>query len=128
MSFTHKTSRSREYLSKISTSNHSIGCSYNYSYASKKIIYDYIKTLSKKQRRDRLESILNMLMKKENINGHEKGIMNNKIEENPLLIPKHDKKKTDVFNAIRRKSLNTWIDEFDGIDVHIFYGKVKLKT
>ena len=67
-------------------------------------------------------------MKKENINGHEKGIMNNKIEENPLLIPKHDKKKTDVFNAIRRKSLNTWIDEFDGIDVHIFYGKVKLKT
>ncbi|HBJ1646674.1 TPA: hypothetical protein LA462_001155 [Clostridium botulinum] len=127
LSFTHKTSRAREYLSKIPTSNHSIGCSYNYPYASKKTIYDYIYTLSEQQRRDRLESILNMLMKNNN-DGLEKGIISSKVEENPLLVPKRDKKKTNIFNAIRRKSLNTWIDESDGTGVYIFYGKVKLET
>ncbi|APH15942.1 hypothetical protein NPD5_1883 [Clostridium sporogenes] len=54
--------------------------------------------------------------------------MNIKVEENPLLVPKHGKEKTNIFNAIRRKSLNTWIDESDGTDIYIFYGKVKLEA
>ncbi|MFV3011677.1 hypothetical protein ACLD43_08600 [Clostridium botulinum] len=34
----------------------------------------------------------------------------------------------DILRALRRKRLNGWIDESDGDDFYVFYGKVKLKV
>lgn len=46
LAFTHKTSKNREYLSKEPTSNHLDNCSYNYDYATKKQIIEYVKTIN----------------------------------------------------------------------------------
>lgn len=62
LSFTRKTSRCREYLSKEPSSSHLDKCSYNYVYASKKQIIEYVETMNDNQIQDKLESALNMLM------------------------------------------------------------------
>lgn len=125
LSFTRKTSSRREYLSKEPSSSHLDNCSYNYNYASKKQIIEYVETMNDAQIQDKLESALNMLINREtstdiNINSQAQ-------RDNPLII-----KSSNVGNSIQRtiprKSLSLWLDkEYEG-KVFIFYGKVKLKV
>lgn len=44
-----------------------------------------------------------------------------------MLIPERKDCET-VLRALQRKRLNGWIDESDGEDFCVFYGKVKLKV
>lgn len=125
LSFTRKTSSRREYLSKEPSSSHLVNCSYNYNYASKKQIIEYVETMNDAQIKDKLESALNMLINREtstdiNINSQAQ-------RDNPLII-----KSSNGGNSIQRtipgKSLSLWLDkEYEG-KVFIFYGKVKLKV
>lgn len=125
LAFTHKTSKNREYLSKEPTSNHLDNCSYNYDYASKKQIIEYVETMNDAQIKDKLESALNMLINREtstdiNINSQAQ-------RDNPLII-KSSNGGNSIQRTIPRKSLSLWLDkEYEG-KVFIFYGKVKLKV
>ena len=125
LSFTHKTSKKREYLSKEPSSSHLDNCSYNYDYASKKQIIEYVETMNDDQIQDKLESALNMLINREtstDIN------INSQVQrDNPLII-KSSNGGNSIQRTIPRKSLSLWLDkEYEG-KVFIFYGKVKLKV
>lgn len=127
LSFVHKFSKRRAHFRRAS--KHEKNCSYNYVYASKRTVTKYINSLSNEKIQDKLNSIMNMLcrdshMKKVNIDDAEK---NTKKRENPMLIPEQNKKKT-ILRALRRKRLNGWIDESDGTDLYVFFGKVKLEV
>lgn len=125
LSFTSKTSRRREYLSKKPSSSHLDNCSYNHNYASKKQIIEYVETMNDAQIQDKLESALNMLINREtstdiNINSQAQ-------RDNPLVI-KSSNGGNSIQLTIPRKSLSLWLDkEYEG-KVFIFYGKVKLKV
>lgn len=125
LSFTRKTSSRREYLSKEPSSSHLDNCSYNYNYASKKQIIEYVETMNDAQIKDKLESALNMLINREtstdiNINSQAQ-------RDNPLII-KSSNGGNSIQRTIPRKSLSLWLDkEYEG-KVFIFYGKVKLKV
>lgn len=125
LSFTRKTSRCREYLSKEPSSSHLDNCSYNYDYASKKQIIKYVETMNDNQIQDKLESVLNMLMNRDistDIN------INSQVQrDNPLII-KSSNGGDSIQRTIPRKSISMWLDkEYEG-KVFIFYGKVKLKV
>lgn len=128
LSFTHRTNRSREYLSKLPNSNHAINCSYNYDYATSTIVNKYISTLPKQKLIDRLESMLNRLIKKEN-DELDKNIISKQKKENPLLISNVNANKVKTTYSIRKKSLNAWFDRNEMRDnTYIFYGKVKFEV
>ena len=125
LAFTHKTSKNREYLSKEPTSNHLDNCSYNYDYASKKQIIEYVETMNDNQIRDKLESALNMLMNRDT--SKDININSQAQRDNPLII-KSSNGGNSIQRTIPRKSLSMWLDkEYEG-KVFIFYGKVKLKV
>ncbi|MFR6599114.1 hypothetical protein [Peptoniphilus vaginalis] len=125
LSFTHKTSKKREYLSKEPSSSHLDNCSYNYDYASKKQIIEYVETMNDAQIQDKLESALNMLINREistDIN------INSQVHrDNPLII-KSSNGGNSIQRTIPRKSLSLWLDKEYESKVFIFYGKVKLKV
>lgn len=125
LSFTRKTSSRREYLSKEPSSSHLDNCSYNYNYASKKQIIEYVETMNDAQIKDKLESALNMLINREtstDIN------INSQAQRDNLLIIKSSNGGNSIQRTIPRKSLSLWLDkEYEG-KVFIFYGKVKLKV
>ena len=125
LAFTHKTSKNREYLSKEPTSNHLDNCSYNYDYASKKQIIEYVETMNDNQIRDKLESALNMLVNRDT--SKDININSQAQRDNPLII-KSSNGGNSIQRTIPRKSLSMWLDkEYEG-KVFIFYGKVKLKV
>lgn len=125
LSFTHKTSRSSEYFSKLPSSNHLNGCSYNYPYGSKKIITEYCNHLTEQQIGDKLEAALNILMRKHIDRNNHKNIPE---KDNPFIAIKKEHNNTYRRYAIPRKSLNCWLDKDLGTDPYIFYGNVKLKV
>lgn len=129
LSFVHKTSKRRAHLRRIKSSNHKDGCSYNYEYASKKTVKKYVDSLNYEEIQDKLNSIMNMLCRKHNT---KKTTSNDnedltKKRKNPMLIPERKDCET-VLRALQRKRLNGQIDESDGEDFCVFYGKVKLKV
>ena len=125
LSFTRKTSSRREYLSKEPSSSHSDNCSYNYNYASKKQIIEYVETMNDVQIQDKLESALNMLINRET--STDTDINSQAQRDNPLII-KSSNGDNSIQRTIPRKSLSLWLDkEYKG-KVFIFYGKVKLKV
>lgn len=129
LTFVRKSSIRRAHLKKIPSSNHLEDCSYNYEYASKRLIKKYVDDLNYNQVQDRLNAIMNMLCsnKQKKESSPSNGGVKNTAYSNPLLIPYVVKESTNL-KALRRKRLAGWIDESDGTDLHIFYGKVKLSV
>ena len=88
-----------------------------------------VDSLNYEEIQDKLNSIMNMLCRKHNT---KKTTSNDnedltKKRKNPMLIPERKDCET-VLRALQRKRLNGWIDESDGEDFCVFYGKVKLKV
>ncbi len=125
LAFTHKTSKKREYLSKEPSSSHLDNCSYNYDYASKKKIIEYVKTMSDNQIQDKLESALNILMNRDT--SKDININSQAQRDNPLTI-KSSNGGNLIQRTIPRMSLSMRLDEEYEGKVFIFYGKVKLKV
>lgn len=124
LSFTHKTSKRRAFLSKIPSSNHKVGCSFMYDYASNKEMKEFIEELTDKEIQDRLESMLNRLLpreKKEDVGE------TNDVENNPFIIEREGENKNRIRKSIRRKSIGSWFDKSEENIVSIFYGHVKLE-
>lgn len=125
LAFTHKTSRCHEYLSKEPSSSHLDNCSYNYDYATKKQIIEYVETMNDNQIQDKLESALNMLMNRST--SKDININSQAQRDNPLTI-KSPNRSNSIQRTIPRKSLNMRLDkEYEG-KVFIFYGKVKFRV
>ncbi|WP_026395598.1 hypothetical protein [Acetobacterium malicum] len=128
LNFVHKSSFRRAHLKKIPSANHLEDCSYNFEYASKKLVKEYVEILSYNQVQDKLNAMMNMLCNnapKDGVKGRI-GTTGREAKDNPILIP--DSKEAGKFKAIRRKKLAGWIDKSDGTDLHIFYGTVKLSV
>lgn len=127
LAFWRKTSERRAHLKRIPSSKHKDECSYNYEYAPSKKVKMYVDSLTYNEIQDKLNSILNMLCNQHRANNKNlKNIdKNNYRTQNPMLISER-KESTDILRALRRKRLNAWIDESDGKDFTVFYGKVKL--
>jgi len=128
LSFVHQTSKRRAHLRRNSSSKHKDGCSYNYDYASRKKVQGYVNSLSYGEIQDKLNAIMNMLCKDHKKKSSESDTKDDSPikAQNPMLI--HETTNNgDVLKALRRKRLNAWIDESDGNDLCVFYGKVKLK-
>ncbi len=125
LSFTHKTSIRRAFLSKIPSSDHAEYCSFKHDCATKSEIKQFVRVLSDKQIQDRLEAALNQLLPKKAKEGS--GI-NNESKDNPLVIEVDNKKSSGVRKFIPRKSINTWFDKSEKNKIFIFYGHAKLET
>ncbi|GAA0062650.1 hypothetical protein [Clostridium sp. CTA-1] len=126
--FVHKTSRNRAHLRKCPTANHEKNCSYNYVYASRKLVKSHIISLSYDRIQDKLNSIINMLCRPvKDAGGNSSGESSKDITNNPMVI-KEKKEREDIIKSLRRKRLNAWIDESDCGEYFVFYGKVKLKV
>lgn len=126
--FVHRTTKRRAHLRRCPTASHEKECSYNYEYATKKHVQDLIDSLSYDEVQDKLSSIINMLCKdsKKSKGSDGKQIIR-KPKDNPMLIPVR-KNEDNILKSLRRKRLNTWIDETDINELLVFYGKVKLKV
>ncbi len=126
LSFIHKTTKKRAHLRRIPSSKHNDSCSYNYEYASSKKVKEYVDSLTYNEIQDKLNSMLNMLCKQQKPNDM-KTINNDRdsTTQNPMIIVER-RENTNVLRALRRKSLNVYIDKSDGEDFSVFYGKVKL--
>ena len=125
LSFTHKTSGTRAYLSTFPTSNHEEGCSYNYDLASNRAVKQFVATLTPEHLHDRLEAMLNKLLPgaiRDNKNAF------NDEKENPLVINIGARTHQSNRRAIRRKSMNGWFDKADEDNMFLFYGKVRLSV
>lgn len=125
LSFTHRTSGKRAYLSTFPTSNHEEGCSYNYDLASNRAVKQFVATLTPEQVHDRLEAMLNKLLPgaiRDNKNAF------NDEKENPLVINIGARTHQSNRRAIRRKSMNGWFDKADEDNMFLFYGKVRLSV
>lgn len=127
LAFWRKTSKKRAHLKRIPSSQHRETYSYNYKYVSSKRVKEYVNSLTYNEIQDKLNSILNMLCKQHrpNMERVENSNLDNTKIQNPMLITEK-KENTDVLRALRRKRLNAWIDQSDGKDFAVFYGKVKL--
>lgn len=124
LSFTHRTSSRRAFLSKIPSSDHAEDCSFKNDYATNSEIRQFTNTLNERQIQDRLESALNQLLPKK---VKEDNVTSNEIKGNPLLITKNDKKGSSIKKVIPRKSINSWFDKSEENNLFVFYGKVKLE-
>lgn len=123
LSFTHKTSGTRAYLSTFPTSNHEEGCSYNYDLASNRAVKQFVATLTPEQVHDRLEAMLNTMLPRDR-RDNENAV--NAEQQNPFVIDIGARNHQPNRRAIPRKSMNRWFDKADENNMFLFYGKVRL--
>ena len=103
LSFTHRTSFKRAFLSKKRSSDHVEGCSFIHDSASKRDILEYIKQLSTNQIQDRLEAALNQLLLKKSKADND---ASNECKDNPLVIKVDNPRGSGIRKFIPRKSIN----------------------
>ncbi|UUD37110.1 Uncharacterised protein [Mycoplasmopsis californica] len=123
LSFTHKTSNKRAFLSKKPSSKHIDGCSLIHNYATNREVKQYIKKLSGEKIDDMLESALNLLLPKEEGTSFS---ATTHTKENPLVIQSKGKNGKQITKTIPKKSLNRLSNQIEEGKVFIFYGHVKL--
>ena len=123
LSFTHKTSRKRAFLSKLPSSEHTDDCSFKYYYTHNNEIKEFVKTLSKNQVDDKLESVLNRLTAKES----KEDSTDNK-ESQSISFEKESERRegTKIRKVIHTKSINSDFPKAYENRMFVFYGKVKL--
>lgn len=125
LSFTHKTSSRREFLSKIPSSAHTNSCSFNHNPVTKSEIKKVTETLSDAQIQDRLEAALNQLLPKK---ANECSVILDNVKTNPFIIEvQNEKDKKIIRKSIPRKSINALFDKSEENKIYIFYGRVKFK-
>lgn len=125
LSFVSKTSKRKAHLKAIDKDEHK-NCSYFYEYATKEQTTKYLNELTNEQIKDKMNAMMNMLCKKDIVSllDAPQEISNN---TNPMLIKSADKNGDYLYKAIRRKSLQGWL-EADSEQLYVFYGKVKLNA
>lgn len=121
LSFTHQTHRAVAYFSTLEKSSHDKGCSYNYEYIKKDVIKQYMDNLNNKQIADKMESMLNRLLKN---TANTLSLQSTyHADNNPLLINTAKTSGVKSYRSIRTKSLNTAIDKDKlGNEIYLFYG------
>lgn len=127
--FVHKTSKRRAHLRRNRSTCHEENCSYNFEYASKRVIKEYVDSLNRDEIQDKLNSMMYMLCRnKRNTESIHKDFHNvSEKSQNPMLITNRLDNK-NILKALRRKRLNGWIDESDGENLCVLYGEVKLRV
>lgn len=124
LSFTHKTSSRREFLSKIPSFDHTNSCSFNHTPVTKNEIKKVTETLSDAQIQDRLEAALNQLLPKK---ANESTEILDDVKTNPFIIDVLNENDKIIRKSIPRKSINARFDKSEENKIYIFYGRVKFK-
>lgn len=90
LSFVHKNSKRRAHLRRYKSSSHEDNCSYNYDYASHKVVKEYVDSLSSDEIQDILNSIMNMLCGNKNHKKLASKDINDSLKDvqSPMLIKK----------------------------------------
>lgn len=125
LSFTHKTSKRRAFLSKIPSSEHDEDCSFKHDSATKSEIKQIANGLTNEQIRDRLEAALNSLLPKKLKDDND---ASDEPKGNPLITISNERKGSRIRKFIPRKSINSWFDKSEEEKIFIFYGHVKLEV
>ena len=125
LTFTHRTSKRRCFLSVLPSSNHDMECSYVYEPAKKSALTRYIKSVKNdSELRDRLEAVLNRLY-----DGVSHSLKNNKDETKPtnsFVLDCEDDKETTRASIPSRSLLR--INNQDNGFAGILYGEVYLRV
>ena len=124
LTYRHGSNGKHGYLAKLPSSNHDITCTYNYEEGSKKVVTQYIDSLSEGKLQDKLETALNLLIRSKQKNNVE---VDNKGMRDTFLIRTNNTKESQKYVTIPRKSLNSWLDKECEEVPYIFYGKVRVK-
>lgn len=127
LSYVHQTSKRKAHLRKIPSSAHIKGCSYFCENISANKTTEYIDSLAFNEIQDRLNSVLNGLLKKKlhpitfiAVNGNDGEKNASRAREKAADINK--------YRNIKKKSLNSWIDQSIGNELMLFYGTVKMES
>ena len=120
-----RTSNHRAYLKRIPSSVHRQECSYNYEYATKGAINNYVNTLTDKELQDKLDAIMRLLCKPKLIHDYFMSIdaHGNNIKESPMVITSNN----GSLKALKRKKLGAYIEQSEEGVLYAFYGKVRLR-
>ncbi len=115
-----------EHLRSNSLNAHDENCKYRFGCATKKIIIEYLDSLTNEQLKRELESKIRSL--KKNIKNKSTNVNETvNLDDLPNLIVKKLDNGTKEVNSIREKSFNVvFTSEIEGI--YLFYGEVKLKV
>lgn len=120
LSYTHRTGSKSSYLSAIRTEEHIKGCPYSYDLLKTKDAKKKFKVFSDSEMNDKMHSIMrNLCCENENptlINKEEISFNNH-----PLKIKNPTKNKS--YNYLRKKSLNSKLDDVEKGELCAFYAK-----
>lgn len=124
LSFTHRTSSRREFLSKIPSSDHTNSCSFNHNPVTKNKIKKATETLSDAQIQDRLEAALNQLLPKK---ANESSVLLDDVKTNPFIIEVQNENDKIIRKSIPRKSINACFDKSEENKTYIFYTSIMFR-
>lgn len=125
LSYVPKTSQRRAHLKRKTSSKHTNWCSYQFDYASKKYIEEYLKNLRDDQIKDKLDAMMRSLFFKKEYLPQTPIDLGDSSDENPLVLTR--KVERQVYHkTLRRKSIEKWLDKELEDELHLFYGKVRL--
>lgn len=128
LSFVHETSKRRAHLRRKQGSAHEETCSYNYEYASREQVREYIDSLSYDEVQDLLGLVIRRMCETP-ANAVGSGKSKEAAGHNPMLIKaSNDDGKTSTLRQLRRKRLDAWVNEDELEVIFVFYGKAKLKA
>lgn len=121
-----ETSRTRAHLKAPDNNSHHEDCSLKNENATLSQVKYYLKNLGEKKTKDKLKSMLRVLMK-ESLSPHPSLSFEVKEEKNHALKPQQSKVQTHKV-AFRRKKMVFPFDDFEFNVPYLIYGKVKLET
>ena len=123
-----KTSKHRAYLKRIPSASHKQECSYNYEYATKKVIQEYVNSLSNAELQDKVDALMRTLCKPKLVHDYfsSTNVHNNNTGVSPMVIPS-SKNHLNSLKALRRKKIGTYIERSEEGILYAFYGKVHLQ-
>lgn len=127
LSYVHQTSKRKAHLRKIPSSAHTEECSYFCENKSANKTTEYINSLTFNEIQDKLDSVLNGLLKKK-LHSTTSLAFNDSDEEKK--VPRSRERTADInkHRDIKKKSLNSWIDQSIGNELMLFYGIVKMES
>ena len=128
LTFVHGASGKKAYLRRIPTSSHQETCSYNHEYASTKYVKQYFSKLRDREIEDKLDGMLRMLCREGESRFPQNNQHGRRLEEQNSMCIGEQAGSIKISKVLRRKSLNSQIDENQEGEIFVFYGKAKLRV
>lgn len=127
LSYVHQMSKRKAHLRKIPSFAHTEKCSYFCENESANKTTEYIDSLTFNEIQDKLDSVLNVLLKKK-LHPTTSIAFNDSDEDKNASRSRERTADINKHRDIKKKSLNSWIDQSIGNELMLFYGIVKMES